>query len=91
MKKQIYVRYNDNDIRVENTWFFGARLYINEDLIDETTQLFALNPNTALLSGTIETNGAVDKIEVFMLALLTTKMQIHVNGKLLAGENFNQL
>ncbi|MCF6274940.1 MAG: hypothetical protein L3J05_04170 [Robiginitomaculum sp.] len=88
-KKQIFTRYKDHDIRVDNTWLSGAELYVNDERMDKTEQLLALNPAEALLSTTITTDDGIETIEVFMLALLTVKIQIHANGQVIAGENFN--
>ncbi len=88
-KKQIFTRYKDHDIRVDNTWLSGARLYVNNKCVDEAEQLLALNPAESLLNTTITTDEGIETIEVFFLALFTTKIQIHANGQLIAGENFN--
>ena len=87
-EKQIFTRYKDHDIRVENTWLSGAKLYVNNEQVDETTQMLALSPNTPLLATTITTPSGTETIEIFVMAILTVKMQIHANGQLISGEKF---
>ncbi len=87
--KQIYTRYKEHDIRVDNTWLRGAKLYINDECKDETKQLIALDSKAPILSTTITTKDGTENIEVFCVAVFTVKIQIHANGKLISGENFN--
>ncbi len=87
-EKQIFTRYKDHDIRVENTWLSGARLYINNKCVDETDKFLAVEPNTPLLTAEIMTDDGIETIDILMLAILTVKIQIHANGKLISGEKF---
>ncbi len=41
MKSIWTVKYNENEIRVENTWFNGERLFVNGKLQDEKFSFFS--------------------------------------------------
>lgn len=58
MKSIFKALYNNHEIRVENTWFSGERLYINNELQDETISFFP----PVRLTGHILENG--EKIPV---------------------------
>lgn len=86
--KELIVPYKGKKIRVKNTWFSGAKLYIDGDCRDTTQQLFSANGNKPILSTSIEAENEKEIIEVFITAILTVKIKIHVNGEFLAGEHF---
>lgn len=43
MKSTWTVVYDNNEIKVENTWFNGERLFVNGDLQDQTNGYFSTN------------------------------------------------
>lgn len=53
MKTVFKALYNNQEIRVENTWFNGEKLYVNNELQDETINLFP----PARLTGHLIENG----------------------------------
>lgn len=86
--KDLNVTYKGKKIRVENTWFSGAKLYIDGDCRDTTIRLIALDKERPILSASIETDTGSEIIEVFIIAVMNVKIKIHANGEMIAGENF---
>ena len=86
--KELNTTYKGIKIRVKNTWFSGAKLYIDGDCKDVASDLLRLDGDTPLMSASIDTPDGKEIVEVFMEAIFTTKMKIHANGEMIAGENF---
>jgi hypothetical protein len=79
--------YEGNEIRVVNTWFQGAKLFINGEVRDEVKNLFSLDSKRPLLSARIEGNQPTSPlVEVYMKAIFTVRVKIHVNGRFFSGE-----
>ena len=88
MKKEVVANYAGHTIRVVNTWFSGAKLYLDGDCRDSNTELFVLDKNAALMSAQLEVEGQKRLVEVFCQALFTVKIKICVDGELVGGESF---
>ena len=86
--KELTAKFKGHDIRVVNTWFSGAKLYIDSDLQDTSQELFSVSGNRPLLSSSLTVDETRHTVEVFMKAILTTKIKICVDGKMVAGELF---
>ena len=86
--KELSITYKGKKIRVENTWFSGAKLYIDGDCRDTTNRLINVDSTKPLLSASIETESGSEIIEAFIVAIMTTKIKLHANGEFIAGENF---
>ncbi len=87
-KKVIDINHDELNIRVENTWFNGARLYINGSLKDKNGQLFSTSDSRTFLEHTLVLDGKEYQIEVFCVAWLFVKLKICVNGVFAGGHNF---
>ncbi|PKM18386.1 MAG: hypothetical protein CVV11_13790 [Gammaproteobacteria bacterium HGW-Gammaproteobacteria-15] len=87
-KKTVVGEYQGHKITVENTWFGGAKLFHNNDLVATNNDFFAVKKSVPLMSGKITINGVEHLIQVFGYALITVKLQIKINGKYLAGDRF---
>ncbi len=87
-KKIIHAQLGGDRLRVENTWLFGAKLFLNDQLIASNRDLFALDKSRPLMSAEACVNGIESRIDVIMWAIFTVKIQIRVNGDMLAGEEF---
>lgn len=85
-KKIIITKYKDHYIRVENTWFSGASLYIDEQLVAHTNRQIATDGNEVLLSAKIDIDGKTEQIDVSFQALLSVKIKISINGRYIAGD-----
>jgi len=87
MPKTIIIeKYKGHYIRVENTWFSGASLYIDEQMVDHTNRLVAMDGNEVLLSATIDIDGKSTQIDVSCEAIWRVKIKISINGKYFAGD-----
>lgn len=88
MPKRIVIeKYKGHYIRVENTWFSGASLYINEQMVDHTNRLIAMDPNEVLLSAMINIDGKATQIDVSIASGLTSiQIKISIDGKYFAGD-----
>lgn len=86
-KKEVIAEYKGNQIRVVNTWFGGAKLYINGDCKDTCSDSIA-NSKTPSLSASIGQGEEKEIIEVFIKAILTVKIKICADGKQIGGESF---
>ena len=85
-KKIILAKYKGHYIRVENTWFSGASLFIDEKMVDHSNRLIAINPNEVLLSATIDIDGKSEQIDVSFEVIWVVKIKISIDGKYFAGD-----
>ena len=60
MKKTFEVMYKDHHIRVENRWFSGEKLYINDQLQDENTGIGF----RARLTGELQDDKGIVKVSI---------------------------
>jgi hypothetical protein len=80
------VRHAGHEIRVLNTWLFGAKLYVDDVCVCENRGLFSVTTNRPLLTAAIEVAGKSQAIEVFIVSILTTKAAIFVDGVQVGGD-----
>ena len=85
-KKTLHVHIGDDRLRVENTWFSGATLFLNDQPIARNNDLFSVNRRTPLMSTEATVNGTKSQIAVFIWAIFTVNIQIRLNGTIVAGE-----
>jgi hypothetical protein len=85
-KKTLHALVGSDRLRVENTWFSGATLFMNDQPIARNNGLFAASSQTPLMSAEATVNGSKSQIEVFVRAIFTVKIQIRLNGTIVAGE-----
>tara|TARA_B100001142_G_scaffold308692_1_gene340450 strand:- start:467 stop:730 length:264 start_codon:yes stop_codon:yes gene_type:complete len=83
-QKEWFADHEGHKIRVVNTWFGGAKLYIDGECRDTTRAFIALGET--LLSARL--NEAGDIVEVSISAILTTKAKISVNKTQIGGDHF---
>ena len=87
-KKTIVARYGSREIQVENTWFNGLTLIVDDEHIARNNDLLALNKHKPILSTRVTLDGVERRIEVFAYALWTAKLKICVDGTQIGGEFF---
>ncbi len=81
--------FGDREIRVRNSWNGGMRLFIDDEQVAETRQLFALDKDHPLLTATVERKGGAPfLVEIFAHALFWVSVKIVVDGKQVGGEVF---
>lgn len=86
--KEWTASHNGKAIRVVNTWFNGARLYINGECRDTNTKLFAIRtPERPHLSAPLEPSDLSSPlVTVYFQAVLSVKAKIMVGGECVAGD-----
>jgi hypothetical protein len=88
--KEWIAEHSGHRIRVQNTWFSGARLYIDGECRDTNQQFFAVSGAMPRLSARlVDSEGQTHVIEVFIKApLFTVKTKICVDGRQIGGDVF---
>lgn len=86
--KEWMTEYKGHQIRVLNTWFSGAKLYVDGDCRDECKELVNVSRDRPLLSASLEIDGERHVIEVFIVSVVSTLAKICVNGKQVGGDVF---
>ncbi len=72
--------YENNKITVENTWFSGERLFINDVLQDDTISVFS-----AVLTGhLINSKGERENIKANLGGFTSVKCKLFINDQLVA-------
>lgn len=77
MKSIWTTNYENNEIKIENTWFNGERLYVNGILQDEKTSLFSSN----LTGHLINVNNQRENIKVSLFGYVKIKCSLFINDK----------
>jgi hypothetical protein len=85
-KKEWIAVYNGHNIRVTDTLLRGGKLYIDDDCLDTTDDMFALASSPALSARVTPTDGEPFLVEVFMEGLTSVKAKICVNGTQVGGD-----
>lgn len=76
------------EIKVVNTWFHGAKLFVNGQEVAVNNKYFALSKSHPVMSVRTLVDGTERLIEVFAFAVLTVKLKICLDGKQIAGDKF---
>lgn len=87
-KRVVAIEHEGLSIRVENTWFSGAKLFINDLLEDTNKQLISVSGAKPILTSTKELNGKKYDIAVYCVAWLSVKLKVCVNGVRVGGDIF---
>ena len=87
-KKIVETTIGNTHIKFENTWFSGAKLFVDGELLVKDNSMFALDKNSPQVAKKILVDGAEYLIEVFAYAIFTVKLKLHVNGEFVAGDRF---
>jgi hypothetical protein len=82
--KEWLVEFQNHQIRVTNSWFRGAKLYIDGTLRAENRSLIA-NPSRPAFSTPLS-DADSPTVEVFFQAVMTVKAKILIDGKKVAGD-----
>jgi len=86
--KIVNTEQNGIKIQVVNTWFNGARLYVNGECVDKNGQLFSTSKDLTFLEHKLLADGNEYHITVYCVAWFYTKLKICINGVFVAGDNF---
>lgn len=86
--KTVSAQVGNTEIKVENTWFGGAKLLINGQVVAENKQIFSTSKTNPLMSVRTQIDGSERLIDVFAYAIVTVKIKICVDGKLVGGDSF---
>ncbi len=88
MVKKVMANYYGHEILDVNSWFSGAKLFINGEFRGENRTLFALTGREPLLATELELKGQFHTVEVFCRAHFTVEIKICVDGQQIGGEVF---
>lgn len=86
--KRVVAQLGNTEIKVENTWFSGASLFVNQDVVARYDDYFALSKADPIMSAKVVIEGVEKLVEVFCFAIFTVKIKICVDGVQLAGDRF---
>lgn len=77
MKSTWTARYENNDIKIINTWFSGEKLFVNDILQDEKTSLFSSD-----LSGhVLNSKNEKEYIKVNLFGWFKIDCKLFINDK----------
>jgi len=69
--------YEGNKIRIENSWFLGEKLYVNNKLQDEKVSIFSSN----LTGHIVSKDGEKIPIKVNLSGLLTIECRLFIDDE----------
>lgn len=78
------VTYATRQIRVVRTDSGGARLYVDDELLDVTNDLYG-SQDDATLAGVLSDN-EMFRVEVFITPTMAPHAAVHVNGVCITGD-----
>ncbi|HSN48138.1 MAG TPA: hypothetical protein VLR29_05205 [Flavobacterium sp.] len=78
MKSEWVVKYDENEIKVTNSWLSGEKLYVNNELQDE--QLNFITPSN-MTGSLINKNGAKLNIKTNISGFFTVSCRLFVDNK----------
>ena len=85
--KSVSVIVDGREIVAENTWFSGERLYVDGELVAEAQTAFNVSESHPLLEARFTgLSGETHYIEVYIVAVVTTKLMVCVDGEYAAGD-----
>jgi hypothetical protein len=75
------------EIEAVNTWFSGERLLVDGDVVAESQALFSVSESHPILEARFTgESGKTHYVEVYIAAVVTTRMMICVDGEYEAGD-----
>ena len=80
------VQHAGHEIRVINTWFQGAKLYVDDVCVCENRGLISLTTARPLLSAPLQVAGKGCTLDVFIVSIFTTKAAVFVDGQQVGGD-----
>lgn len=87
--KEWFATHEGHQIRVRNSWNRGLKLYVDDVLWGENNDKIAIDKHTPFLRVEVRPDeGNPFLVEVFVVALLTVKAKIAINGVQVAGDTF---
>ncbi|MFD2176729.1 hypothetical protein [Veronia pacifica] len=85
-KKTVETTIGNTHVKFGNTWFSGAKLFVDGELIVKDNSLFSLDKSSPFIAKRIIVDGAEHLIEVFVFAFWTVKIKLCLNGRYVAGD-----
>jgi hypothetical protein len=79
-------RFKDHEIRVVNTWFSGAKLFVDGQLVAKDKELFSISRMRPLID--VEILGG-HRVQVFVVAWVTVQAAIFIDGLQYGGEELD--
>jgi hypothetical protein len=78
MKSEWIVKYDDNEIKVTNSWFSGEKLFVNNELQDE--QLSFVTPSN-MTGSLIDKNGVKLNIKTNLSGFFSVSCRLFIDNK----------
>lgn len=78
MKSEWTIKYDDNEIKVTNSWFGGEKLFVNNELQDE--QLNFITPSK-MTGSLIDKNGIKLNIKTNISGFFTVSCRLFIDNK----------
>lgn len=88
MAKKVKGVFKGHTFLVVNRWFGGLKFYHNDRLIEHNKKLLALDKNKPFISETIIIEKIPRLVEVYAYAVTSVKIQIRIDGRKIAGDDF---
>ena len=86
--KRVVAQIGNTEIKVENTWLGGAKLFIDDKPIVTNSEMIAINKNTPLITTRAVIDGVERLVEIYVYAIFRVKIKICVDGTRVAGDRF---
>jgi hypothetical protein len=86
--KTVIAQVKGIETKVVNTWFSGAKLLVNQEVVAENNDYFALSKSKPVMTAKVLIDGSEKFVEVFAFAIFTVKIKICVDGIQVAGNSF---
>lgn len=78
MKSEWTIKYDDNEIKVTNSWFGGEKLFVNNELQDE--QLNFITPSK-MTGSLVDKNGIKLNIKTNISGFFTVSCRLFIDHK----------
>lgn len=78
MKSEWTIKYDDNEIKVTNSWFGGEKLFVNNELQDE--QLNFITPSK-MTGSLVDKNGIKLNIKTNISGFFTVSCRLFIDNK----------
>ena len=89
MFKRVHTTLGPHKIEVSNSWFTGAKLFIDGQLVSKNHGILALDKKKVQMKAVVQIDGVDHSIEVFAWApFISVKLKICADGQQIGGDKF---
>jgi len=87
-KTTIAAKCSDDTLVLENTWLGGLKLLHNDQVIATDHHFFSISKKKPLIKVSVVIDGTERLVEAFAYAWLFVKLQLRVDGDIIADNGF---